>query len=415
MAGILKKIVKGIAIVIAVVLAIAALVVFVPAIIAFFTTVLPVIIAQLQALAVFVYTKLAQAFPLLDKAVKGLQNVYDRWVKPTLEKVEGAITSITDSFEKVYHMTVGGIVDVYNNLFGWVDDLRVKVNGMLDKATGIAAVFDEKLAGRIQAVKQDFNSFLDKAFVDWFDRAMKKIYEVTGPIMTKVGELSAVFTERIDYVKNIVEKADRIISSAFITPTRLSDETVLDTTTTEAHTYQRKSAGGEGIYTPEPIVEQIKKTIEDKWFDDILRVIKQEKPSRYDMIKKGIQHCLNLITGQTEVWEYYVDDEVKAFEGDITAGDLDVVSHYAELYNAADEPQPTWKDKLKMWLDFRQKRKLELDSMISNNQNMIQPYLNGEISEVELIRYLKSRGYKKSTIEDLMDQIGWSGSVGKIE
>ncbi len=206
---ILDTVVKVVALIAGCVATILLLVALAPLIVAAVQAVTGWLVTAVTAIGKYLWGAVKPFFDKFKPILSKVADAYDRWIKPTLEKLEGQIHKVVETFNKIYGTTVGSIVDVYQKLFGWVDDLRATVNGILDKTTGLAAVFDQKLADKIQALKQDFNETLDKLFVDWFDKVLEKINEIAAPILNKIGEIEAVFTEKIDAVKNFFQSTKR--------------------------------------------------------------------------------------------------------------------------------------------------------------------------------------------------------------
>jgi len=269
----------------------------------------PLIVAAVQAVTGWLVTTVTAigkylwgaVKPFLDKFKPILSKVadaYDRWIKPTLEKLEGQIHKVVETFNKIYGTTVGSIVDVYQKLFGWVDDLRATVNGILDKTTGLAAVFDQKLADKIQALKQDFNETLDKLFVDWFDKVLEKINEIAAPILNKIGEIEAVFTEKIDAVKNFFQSTKRFSDRIQTGPLVQEDEDeiqIMDATKESEEDAERTVE----IYVRIEEEKPPRKTRWEVWLERFTSWLISEVEDIMDTVKATIDYTVEEIAKET--------------------------------------------------------------------------------------------------------------------
>ena len=205
--GGLFKIIKIIICAIGIILLLVILWPVIMAIITVVTSIIPGVIAAVQWLLGIVMKVLKPVLDILKPAFDALKNVYDNWVKPVLEKVQGAVDVMRDSVYKVYNLTIGGVTATYNNLFGWVDGLQVQFNGFADRVIGLISIVSQKTADHLDAFRRDVNRTIDKYTSDVFDKVLKMINQAVGPVLTAVGELSAAINEKLQHALNLGEKA----------------------------------------------------------------------------------------------------------------------------------------------------------------------------------------------------------------
>lgn len=205
--GGLLKIIKIIVCAIGIILLLVILWPVVMAVISVVTSIIPGVIAAVNWLVGLVMKVIKPVLDLLKPAFDALKSVYDNWVKPVLTKVQGTVDLVRDNVYKVYNLTIGGVTQTYNNLFGWVDGLQTQFNGFADRVIGMVSVVDQKAADRLDAMRGDVNRTIDKYSSDLFDKVITKINETAGPILTKVDEFAAAVNEKLQHALDLGEKA----------------------------------------------------------------------------------------------------------------------------------------------------------------------------------------------------------------
>lgn len=248
----LEKLAIVIAVIFTAITVIAALIALFPLIVEAIATIIPGLVSAVKGLVTFVYETVKGFISVFKPIIQGLKNLYDNWVKPTLTWVENKVTQLTDSIFKVYDLTVGGIVDTYDNLFGWVGGVQARLNDLFDKTASIVAIFDQKLADKIKKAQNDMNDFVYKYTAEWFDKILLKIQEYTDPILKAVGEVRAVFLEKIDFLTGIAQRADTYA-------TNLQQYTYEEGTGTELDVYDATKEEPEEVESPEEAYEEPEK------------------------------------------------------------------------------------------------------------------------------------------------------------
>lgn len=214
-----QKILQIIAVIFGSLAILAAIIALFYVIVAAVTVTVPFLVGVVKGLATFVYGVVKGFISVFKPIIQGLKNLYDNWIEPTLTWVQNKVTQLTDAIYKVYDLTVGGIVDTYNSLFGWVGGVQARLNDLFDKTASIVAIFNKDLADKIKKVQDDMNDFVYKYTAEWYDKILTKIAEYTGPILKQVGEIQSFFTLGVDKTKALFERtvglADNFLSRTY--------------------------------------------------------------------------------------------------------------------------------------------------------------------------------------------------------
>ncbi|GAH52685.1 unnamed protein product, partial [marine sediment metagenome] len=190
-----ETIVKVIAIVILAAAALAIIVLIAVALATLLSVLFPALVKTVSAIGLYVFGKVKDFISVFKPIINSLRNTYETWVKPALTWVNDKVTALDTAINTIYTLTVGGVTGVYNNLFGWVDSIQTHFNRIVDNVSGLVAIVDEEAAAKINALRTEINTLIDKYTSDLFDKVLLKINEIAGPILMKVGEITAVFTE----------------------------------------------------------------------------------------------------------------------------------------------------------------------------------------------------------------------------
>jgi len=264
--GGLLKIIKIIVCAIGIILLLVILWPVVMAVISVVTSIIPGVIAAVNWLVGLVMRVIKPVLDLLKPAFDALKNIYDNWVKPVLTKVQSTVDLVRDNVYKVYNLTIGGVTQTYNNLFGWVDGLQTQFNGFADRLIGLVSVVDQKAADRLDAMRGDVNRTIDKYSSDLFDKVITKINETAGPILTKVDEFAAAVNEKLQHALDLGERSTSYLDGLTALPhtaEEASQPVIMATEAQSDRNYEEASKPAEMLQ--EKKVE--KKTVWDVMFE----------------------------------------------------------------------------------------------------------------------------------------------------
>jgi len=315
---------------------------------AWFTDKWPVFKSQIKESAKLIYNSLFPAGSTVHKALNWISEKYQAWIKPALTWVHDQVTNLINTVNELYGMTVKNLVDIYNNIFGWVDALRKTVNGVLDNVGAIATVLGLDPNGKLAQWKQEFNEFLDKWFVDWFDKILNKISEYVGPVLTKVNELGVAITNVTDMLITRFGPAEDFVKD-MNTGSAVDEVDTADAidTTTQHPPEETTPAGEEAAkeYKPEPEKESAFDRLMDKYAAKIYNTAEKFM----DMVDASIDLTEEEIKQSSWMQLYYPDDDVLALDEGSFANDFFL--YLLGDLNFADLMRYHWKEVI-----FHQKR-----------------------------------------------------------
>jgi len=346
--GVLEKIIKVFAIIFGAAVSIVTVATVIIALPAFFATAVPAILADIKLALKLIYQSILPEQGLLRKLFNGIGNVVNNYVVPTLKWTFGKVKELSGAIYQSYTLTIGGIVQTYDSLFGWVDSLRVKVNGILDNTNAIADVLGLDPNGKIEKLKQDFNELLDKWFVSWFDKILTKIDEAVGPILTKISEIEAFASNIYTTLTDVFTPAKRFVDD-MNTGSAVDEVDTADAidTTTQHPPEETTPAGEEAAkeYEPEPEKESAFDRLMDKYAAKIYNTAEKFM----DMVDASIDLTEEEIKQSSWMQLYYPDDDVLALDEGSFANDFFL--YLLGDLNFADLMRYHWKEVI-----FHQKR-----------------------------------------------------------
>lgn len=230
-----------------------------------FTETLPAIANQIGALGTTIYNYILPSGSIVRNVIDWVVDQVDTYVIPTLKWVYAQVVTISESIYKVYTDTIGGIVTVYDNLFGWLDDLQNKVNAFMMKVEALIAIVDEDFARRLRALREEINDFIDKWTSDIFDTVIDWINEAVGPILKRIDELKAWFDESVSFLDGRAKDLEGYNKM-------MKDSSFVAATDTEVEVYTvnkqppEEQETPEEAYKPPPTPPPKPPTAWEKWF-----------------------------------------------------------------------------------------------------------------------------------------------------
>lgn len=332
--GLLAKILRVFAIIFGAAVSIVVIATAIVALPAFFASAVPAMLADIKLALKMIYQSILPAQGLLRKLFDGINGLITNYILPTLKWTFGKVKELSSAIYQSYTLTIGGIVQTYDSLFGWVDGLRVKVNGILDNTNAIADVLGLDPNGKIEKLKQDFNELLDKWFVDWFDKILTKIDEAVGPILTKIGEIEAFASNILTTITDVLTPATTFVGDMNTGSYEEEDDVQDSIDTTTQHPPEEETEASKEVSKPyEP--EKEKESVFDEIMDRYATRIYKVTDKFMSMVDENIEFTVSEMQGASWLQTYGADKDVSELEegdyaddfllfllGDITFGEM---------------------------------------------------------------------------------------------
>jgi len=238
------------------------------------------VIPTLKSLWDFVYGWIKPIVDWLKPKVLALWEIWTKHIRPKLEWILSRLEWLSKKLDNVFFRLWNQINLIYNQLFGWIEDLRNKLRRLSMELQKVASVFSKKLAEKIAQVHRRIDDSLKAVSTRLRKEILNRIHETYMVLRTRIDNATAALRNVLGQAREAIRVIDNGLRATIERPGLLRRETIQASTRKYGAYYLE---GLDEATTPRPAERELELVVVGETWKVIERTI--------ELIAKGTEEA----------------------------------------------------------------------------------------------------------------------------